>query len=95
MPKENISPSALFIRKGDGDTSVLVVGGRGSSGNEAALLFSCPQHMREAQGGQNSTWRWRQISPMLEERPNRPGLLLLGGDRVLVCGGCSGLGLEG
>ncbi len=38
-------------------------------------------------GNRDGQWRWQQLSPMLEERGCQPGLLLLGGDRVLVCGG--------
>ncbi len=81
MCKESRFHSALFIGTGDddGDAAVLVVGGMGGPENEAALLTNCYNRGRG--------WRWRQLSPMQVGRPVRPGLLLLGTGRVLVCGG--------
>ncbi len=81
--------SALIIGIGDddGDAAVLVVGGRGGTGKEAALLTNRPHQARGEQGNRGGQWRWRQLSPMQEKRPYRPGLLLLGRGRVLVCGG--------
>ncbi len=81
MCKESRFHSALFIGTADddGDAPVLVVGGMGGHENEAALLTNCYNRGRG--------WRWRQLSPMQVERPLRPGLLLLGRGRVLVCGG--------
>ncbi len=59
------------------------MGGYGGSGDEAALLTSRPHQTRGEQG----QFSWQQLSPMLEKRPYRPGLLLIGRERVLVCGG--------
>ncbi len=86
MCKASGNQSALFIATGDDDddVNVLVVGGGGGTGKEAALLTN---HQHEACGNRVSQWRWQQLNPMLEERPNSPRLLLLGGERVLVCGG--------
>ncbi len=79
--------SALFIGNGDDDVSVLVVGGLGANENEADLLTNRPHQRRGEQGRGDSAWRWQQLSPMLEKRWCRPGMLLLGRERVLVAGG--------
>ncbi len=81
--------SALSIGTGDDeeDAVVLVVGGRGGTGKEAALLTTRPHQTTAAQDNRSGHWRWQQLSPMLEKRDCQPGLLLLGGERVLVCGG--------
>ncbi len=71
----------------DDDAAVLVVGGFG--GNEAELLTNRPPQRRGGQGSRGSAWRWRQLSPMQESRYQRPGILLLGRERVLVVGGAS------
>ncbi len=89
MSKESYWQSALFIGDGDDDVAVLVVGGLGGNWNEADLLTNRP-HQRgreQGSGGGGSAWRWRQLSPMREGRWNRPGILLLGRERVLVVGG--------
>ncbi len=85
MSKRSYWQSALFIGTGDDDddAAVLVVGGYGGSGDEAALLTSHPHQTRGEQGH----FSWQQLSPMQEKRPYRPGLVLLGRERVLVCGG--------
>ncbi len=89
MVKGYISQSALFIGTGDdeGDAVVLFVGGTCGQGKEAALLTTRPHQTTAVQGNPGGQWRWQQLSPMLLERNRRPGLLLLGGERVLVCGG--------
>ncbi len=81
--------SALIIGTGDddGDAAILVVGGWGGTGKEAALLVNRPHQTRGEQGYRGGQWRWRQLSPMQKSRGNRPGLLLFGSGRVLVCGG--------
>ncbi len=89
MSKESWLQSALFIGNGDDDAAVLVVGGVGGNKNEAALLTNRP-HQRggeQGSGGGGAAWRWQQLSPMREARPERPGILLLGRERVLVAGG--------
>ncbi len=68
------------------------MGGEGGTGKEAALLTNRPHQTTAVQGYRDGQWRWQQLSPMLEERDWQPGLLLLGGERVLVCGGCTFLG---
>ncbi len=85
MSKRCYWQSALFIDTWDNDedAAILVVGGYGGSGDEAALLTSRPHQTRGEQG----QFSWQQLSPMQEKRPYRPGLLLLGRERVLVCGG--------
>ncbi len=89
MSKEKHWQSALFIGNGDDDAAVLVVGGWGGNGNEAELLTNRPHQRRGEQGsgGGGGAWRWQQLSPMREARKNRPGILLLGRERVLVVGG--------
>ncbi len=89
MSKGKKCQSALFIGNEDADNgaAVLVVGGWGGYLNETALLTNRPQQARGEQGNGGSQWRWQQLSRMREERPFRPGLLLLGKGRVLVCGG--------
>ncbi len=88
MSKESCLQSALFIGDGDDDAAVLVVGGDGGNKNEAALLTNRPHQRGEEQGsGGGYPWRWRQLSPMHEARGSRPGILLLGRERVLVVGG--------
>ncbi len=90
MSKEKRLQSALFIGNGDDDAAVLVVGGQGGNGTGAALLTSRPHQGRAQQGsGGGDPWRWRQLSPMRKKRYNRPGILLLGRERVLVVGGGS------
>ncbi len=92
MCKASYDQSTLSIGNGDDDENavVLVVGGRGGTGKEAALLTNRPHQTTAVHGNRRGQWRWQQLSPMLEERPNRPGLLLLGRERVLVCGGVRG-----
>ncbi len=88
MSKEKHLQSALFIGNGDDDAAVVVVGGEGGNGHEAELLTNRPHQRGEEQGsGGGDPWRWRQLSPMREGRWNRPGILLLGRERVLVVGG--------
>ncbi len=81
--------SALSIGTGDDEENavILVVGGQGGTEREAALLTNRPHQMTAAQGNRGGHWRWQQLSPMLENRGCCPGLLLLGGERVLACGG--------
>ncbi len=92
MSKDSWLQSALFIGNGDDDAAVLVVGGYGGNNNEAALLTSRPHQGRGEQGsgGGGGAWRWQQLSPMREARGNRPGILLLGRERMLVVGGRGG-----
>ncbi len=81
---------STFYRQRDDDAAVLVVGGGGDNWNEAALLTNRPHQRRGEQGsGGGDPWRWQQLSPMREGRWNRPGILLLGRERVLVVGGGS------
>ncbi len=89
MSKGSSGQSALFISTGDGDddATLLVVGGQGGNGKEAELLTNRPPQRRGEQGSGGSAWRWRQLSPMQESRCDRPGLVLLGRERVLVVGG--------
>ncbi len=90
MSKESCDQSALFIGNGDDDATVLVVGGVGGNGDEAELLTNRPHQGRgEQDSGGGDPWRWQQLSPMREGRANRPGILLLGRERVLVVGGGS------
>ncbi len=92
MSKESCAQSALFIGNGDDDAAVLVVGGGGGNGDEAELLTNRPHQGRGEQesGNGGGAWRWQQLSPMREARWNRPGILLLGRERVLVVGGYYG-----
>ncbi len=92
MSKASSSQSPLFIgtREGDDDGALLVVGGSEGNQNEAALLTNRPRQRRGEQASGGSAWRWRQLSPMQESRWRRPGILLLGRDRVLVVGGAWG-----
>ncbi len=89
MDKRYRSQAALFIGTGDDeeDGVILVVGGVGGTEKEAALLTNRPHQTTAVQGNRGGQWRWQQLSPMQEKRDCRPGLLLLGGERVLVCGG--------
>ncbi len=87
MPQVNACQSALFIGDEDGAVAVLVVGGNGGTGKEAELLTSSPRRTRRDRDKQGNPWRWQQLSPMQRVRPNRPGLLRLGNERVLVVGG--------
>ncbi len=89
MDKGYCLQSALFIGTGDGeeDAVILVVGGSGGTGKEAALLTNRPHQTTAVQGNGSGQWRWQQLSPMQKKRDFRPGVLLLGGERVLVCGG--------
>ncbi len=92
MSKESCDQSALFIGDGDDDAGVLVVGGQGGNSHEAELLTNRPHQRRGEQGnggGGDDPWRWQQLSPLRERRPFRPGILLLGRERVLVVGGGS------
>ncbi len=91
MDKGYCFQSALFIgtRDDDEDAVVLVVGGTGGTGKEAALLTNRPHQSTAVQGNRDGHWRWQQLSPMQEKRDCKPGLLRLGGERVLVCGGGS------
>ncbi len=84
MFKRSDSQSALFIGNGDDDAAVLLVGGYGGTGREAWLLSGRPQINQDGQ------WRWLQLSPMQEKRHDQPAMLLLGRERVLVCGGFHG-----
>ncbi len=90
MSKASCNQSALFIGNGDDDAAVLVVGGWGGNNNEAELLTNRP-HQRggEQDSGGGDPWRWQHLSPMREARRERPGILLLGKERVLVVGGSS------
>ncbi len=87
MSKGSRLQSALFIGNGDDDAAVLVVGGDGGNDNEAELLTNRPHQRGGEQGSRGGAWRWQQLSPMREGRINRPGMLLLGRERVLVVGG--------
>ncbi len=90
MSKESYGQSALVIGTGDEDAAILVVGGWGGNMNEAELLTNRPHQRRGEQGsGGGDPWRWQQLSPMREGRWNRPGILLLRRERVLVVGGGS------
>ncbi len=90
MSTSSYYQSALCIGNGDDDAVVLVVGGYGGTGKEAALLTNRPHQAEGEQDNPDSEWRWQQLSPMLEKRSCCPGLLPLGGKRVLVCGGYNG-----
>ncbi len=89
MSKGRSLQSALCIGTGDGDddATLLVVGGWGGNENEAELLTNRPPQRRGEQGSGGSAWRWRQLSPMQEKRRDRPGILMLRRERVLVVGG--------
>ncbi len=89
MFKESFNQSALFIGTVDdeGDAAVLVVGGEGGTTREAELLTNRPHQARGEHGNRGGQWRWQQLPAMHDSRPCQPGLLLLGGERVLVCGG--------
>ncbi len=89
MDKGYTFQSALVIATADDDedAAVLVVGGCGGTGKEAALLTNRPHQTTAFQGNRGGQWRWQQLSPMLEERGCQPGQFLLGRERVLVCGG--------
>ncbi len=89
MSKGRSLQSALVIGTGDGDdnAAALVVGGCGGDGRGAELLTNRPRQRRGEQGSGGSAWRWQQLSPMRESRWRRPGILLLGRERVLVVGG--------
>ncbi len=89
MSKGNSSQSALFIGSGDGDddATLLVVGGWGGNSKEVELLTNRSHQRRGGQASRGSAWRWRQLSPMQESRYERPGILLLRRERVLVVGG--------
>ncbi len=90
MDKKSSCQSALFIGTGDDEkdlAAVLVVGGEGGTGKGAALLTNRQHQTTAVRGNRGGHWRWQQLSPMWEKRYYQPGLLLLGGERVLVCGG--------
>ncbi len=77
--------SAMFVGdEDDVDVAILVVGGLGGTGKEAGLLSRRSNH---ASRDPEIQWRWQQLTPMHESRSRRPGMLLLGRDRVLVAGG--------
>ncbi len=85
MSDANICQSALFIGDEESDdVAVLIVGGYCGTREEAEILTIRP---RRDQGSEGNPWRWQQLSPMQRERPNRPGMLRLGKERVLVFGG--------
>ncbi len=79
--------SSISTGNDEDEAVVLVVGGRGGTDKGAALVTNRPNLASDEQGNQGGQWSWHQLSPMLEERASEPGLLLLGGQRVLVCGG--------
>ncbi len=89
MSKAKYDQSALIMSTSgnDDDTAVLVVGGIGGNGKEVELLTTRPHQRTGGQGSGGSAWRWRQLSPMQESRYQRPGILMLGRERVLVVGG--------
>ncbi len=90
MSEHNFNQSALFISTGhddDDDEAVLVVGGCGGTGKGAALLTNRLRQARGEQGNRETQWKRQPLFPMHEARPCQPGLLLLGKERVLVCGG--------
>ncbi len=92
MSKASAFQSALCIGTADNDddAAVLVVGGYGGNENEAELLTNRPPQRRGERASGGSAWRWQQLSPMQESRWRRPGILLLGRERVLVVGGAWG-----
>ncbi len=95
MSHANICQSALFIGVEEGDdVAVLVVGGNCGTGSEAEMLTSRPRRTRREQGKQGFPWRWQQLSPMQSGRPNHPGMLRLGKERVLVVGNGRGRSAE-
>ncbi len=75
--------SALIIGD-EGDDVSASVGGLGGTGKEAGLLS---RRSNQASGDPDIPWRWQQLTPIHESRSRRPGMLLLGRDRVLVAGG--------
>ncbi len=89
MSKAKYYQSALFMSTSDNDddATLLVVGGSGGDGKEAELLTNRPHQRRGEQSSGGGAWRWQQLSPMQEKRHQRPGLLLLGRERVLAVGG--------
>ncbi len=96
MDKGYYAQSALSIGTGDDEENavILVVGGIGNTEKEASLLTNRPHQTTAVQGNRGGQWRWQQLSPMLEERGCQPGLLLLGRERVLVCGGGYPIGIR-
>ncbi len=85
MPEGNHWHSALVIDdENDDNASVLVVGGLGGAGKEARLLS---RHSNHASRDPETQWRWQRLTSMHESRSRRPGMLHLGGDRILVAGG--------
>ncbi len=94
MVKAYSLQSALFIGTGgdEEDAVVLVVSGCGGTGKGAALITTQPHQTTAVQANQDGQWRWQQLLPMQEKRGCQPGLLLLRGERVLVCGGCTFFG---
>ncbi len=87
MPKGSSSQAALFVGHGEDDATFLVVGGSSGTEKEVALLASRPHRTTVGQGSRDGPWRWRQLSPMWEERSCQPGLLWLGGERLRACSG--------
>ncbi len=65
MDKAYSVQSALFIgtRDDEGDAIILVVGGEGGTGKEAALLTNRPHQTIAAQGNRGGQWRWCELSP--------------------------------
>ncbi len=95
MSHANVCQSALFIGVDEcDDVAVLVVGGNCGTGKEAELLTSRPRRLRRDQGSEGNPWRWQLLSPMQSGRPNCPGMLRLGKERVLVVGSGRGRSAE-
>ncbi len=92
MSQVNANHSALCIGDEEGgDVALLIVGGNGGSGSEAELLTSRPRRLRRDHGSRGNPWRWQRLSPMQSGRPNHPGMLRLGKERVLVVVGGRGV----
>ncbi len=92
MSQVNAYQSALCIGDEEGgDVALLIVGGNGGTGSKAEILTSRPRRTRRDQGSGANPWRWQQLSPMQSGRPNHPGMLRLGTERVLVVGGGRGV----
>ncbi len=88
MSHANVCQAALFIGGEEGDDVViLIVGGDCGTGKEAKILTSRPRRTRGDRSNGGNQWRWQQLSPMQRGRPNRPGMLRLGKECVLVVGG--------
>ncbi len=95
MPQVNAYHSALCIADEEsGDVALLIVGGNGGTAKEAEMLTSRPRRTRRGQGSGSNPWRWQQLSSMQIGRPNHPGMLRLGKERVLVVGSGRGRSAE-